>query len=333
VIARVLGRLGDECGGSIPFDRFMRAALYDPDVGYYTGRIRTVGSRGDFSTWPGLDSSLAGAVAAWLRESSPRHVIEVGAGSGRLAADMLGRLGWIRRRLTTLHIVEISPVLRREQQQLLRHRRVAWHDTMQDALRAAGGKADIYSNELADAFPCRVFIRHSGAWLELALHIGGGSARENPVPCALPRSSAFGGNPPDGARVEVHESYRRWLASWAPMWTAGRMLTVDYGAQMPALYHRRPEGTLRAYAHHQRLTGPDVYASFGRRDITADVNFTDLRTWGEDLGWTTDSLGTLSEFIASRRPRIRLPDAFAAPGESFQALVQSRSSSVDPAVG
>lgn len=324
MIARVLDRLSDECGGSVPFDRFMEAALYHPDVGYYTGKIRTVGARGDFSTWPGLDESLAQAIAAWLRESPRRHVIEVGAGTGRLLGGALDRLGWLRRRLTTCHIVEVSPTLRAEQQKNLRHRRVAWHDSMQDALRATGGEADIFSNELADAFPCRVFVRESGAWLELALQIEGGSAHEKLRPCALPRSSAFAGNPPDGSRVEVHESFRRWLASWAAHWTAGRMLTVDYGARMPALYHRRPAGTLRAYAHHQRLAGADVYAAFGRRDITADVNFTDLQAWGEDLGWTTQSLGTLSEFLAARRPHAPLPAAFAAPGEAFQALVQHR---------
>jgi SAM-dependent MidA family methyltransferase len=165
VTGGVLAKLQDECGGSIPIDRFMEAALYHPDLGYYTKRIRTVGARGDFTTWPGLDSSLARAVAAWLRERPLGHVIEAGAGTGRLAAQVLHHLGWARRWRTTYHIVEISPVLREEQRKTLKGRRIVWHDSMADALRAAGGRANIFSNELPDAFPCRVFVRQAGSWL------------------------------------------------------------------------------------------------------------------------------------------------------------------------
>ena len=103
------------------------------------------------------------------------------------------------------------------------------------------------------------------------------------------------------------------------------MLTVDYGATMPGLYHRRPSGSLRAYAHHQRLTGADVYGSFGHRDITADVNFTDLENWGKTLGWKTVSLDTLTDFVRRQCPRIALNDQFAEAGNAFQALLQSRS--------
>lgn len=318
-----LERLQDEFGGSIPFDRFMEAALYHPDFGYYTRHIRTVGARGDFSTWPGIDSSLARAVAAWLKRSRRRHVIEVGAGTGRMAASVLDRLGWGRRWRTTYHIVEVSPVLREEQKKLLRGRKVVWHEDLAEALDSSDGEADIFSNELPDAFPCRVFVRSAGSWLELALRIEGNSAREVLVSPELPASSALQAHPPEGSRVEVHESYRKWLEAWAPRWKAGRMLTVDYGGPMPGLYHRRPAGTLRAYAHHQRLQGPDVYASFGHRDMTADVNFTDLQEWGEALGWRTGFLGNLASFLKDQSPGIALPDALRGAGEAFHVLCQS----------
>ena len=318
-----LERLQDECGGSIPFDRFMEAALYHPDFGYYTKRIRTVGARGDFSTWPGIDSSLARAVAAWLKPGRRRHVIEVGAGTGLLAAGVLDRLGCVGRWRTTYHIVEVSPVLREQQKKLLRGRKVVWHDDPAEALDASGGEADIFSNELPDAFPCRVFVRSEGLWMELALRIEGNSAREVLVPAELPASSALQADPPEGSRVEVHESYRKWMEAWAPRWKAGRMLTVDYGGPMPGLYHRRPAGTLRAYAHHQRLQGPDVYASFGHRDITADVNFTDLQAWGEALGWQTGHQGTLASFLEGSQSPKAPPVALRGAGEAFYVLCQS----------
>lgn len=315
---------GLECGGSIPFERFMEAALYHPDFGYYTKRVRGIGRAGDFSTWPGLHSSLAHAIAAWLRASPSRHVIEAGAGTGELAAGVLKHLGFFQRLRTTLHIVEISPILRAAQEKLLKGKRVVWHRDMNGALDAAGGCANIYSNELPDAFPCRVFIREGSGWNELALKIDGNSAREVLRGCELPDSSSLQGEPPDGSRVEVHESYRRWLGSWAGSWKRGEMLTVDYGATMPELYRRRPSGSVRAYAHHQRLTGPDVYASFGHRDITADVNFTDIQSWGERLGWKTVSLDPLPGFLRAQCPRMALDDRFAEAGNAFQALLQRK---------
>lgn len=366
--AEFLSAIQEECGGCIPFDRFMAAALYHPDFGYYTKNIRTVGARGDFSTWPSLDGSLALGIAGWLAEQPGRHVIEVGAGTGRLAADVLRGLGWRRRWRTTLHIVEVSPVLRAQQLRTLRGQRVCWHATMAEALQACGGVADIYSNELPDAFPCRVFVRAGDSWSELAIRVEGGSAHETlrPVPNAdgsshfsdaahtgqnrflsktqggadacpgledeapvgldaaairtssLPCSSSLEGSPPEGSRVEVHESYRSWLQSWASGWTSGRMLTVDYGDEMPALYRRRPGGSIRAYAHQQRLTGKEITSGFGKRDITADVNFSDLRAWGEGLGWKTISSARLAEWMQS----VPLSPALREAGEAFRILVQ-----------
>ena len=320
--ADILAALQQEGGGSIPFDRFMGAALYDPQVGYYTRHIRSVGgARGDFSTWPGRDRSLAHAVAAWLREEGARDIVEVGAGTGRLAADVLSALGWFRRWRTTLHIVEISPVLRARQQEVLRGRNVAWHSSLSEALRSCGGRADIYSNELPDAFPCRAFLRTDSGWSEIGVQIEGGTAREVLRPGVLPPSSALCASLPPGSRVEVHESYQRWLASWSPDWREGRMLTVDYGDEMPGLYHRRPGGSLRAYAHQQRFTGAGIYTSFGHRDITADVNFTDLRAWGEELGWETCVNSTLKTWLEGHA---NLAPNLQEAAEAFRVLVQRR---------
>ncbi len=314
----------EECGGCIPFERFMREALYHPAFGYYSARIRGVGRAGDFSTWPALDRMPARAIAAWLRRARPRHIIEVGAGSGQMAADVLGGLGWLGRVRATYHIVEVSAPLRVKQQELL-GRRAVWHDDMGAALRAAGGRASIISNELPDAFPCRVFVRESESWRELAVRLEGGGVREVLVPCErLPRSSAFGHEFPEGSRIEVAESYHQWLGSWAGEWKGGRMLTIDYGGEMPELYRRRPAGTIRAYARQQRLTGSDVYGAFGQRDITCDVNFTDLRDRGESLGWTTRSLGSLGRFIESQLPGTILPEGFQDAAAAFQVLIQDR---------
>jgi SAM-dependent MidA family methyltransferase len=117
--------------------------------------------------------------------------------------------------------------------------------------------------------------------------------------------------------VEIHESYRHWLRGWAPHWTSGAMLTIDYGDPMPALYHRRTRGTLRGYAHHQRLTGHEIYQAPGRLDLTADVNFSDLEKWGEELGWKTTRHATLHEFLpATTEPQ------FLEAAKAFRVLDQ-----------
>ena len=256
------------------------------------------------------------------------HVIEAGAGTGELARTVLRRLGMWGRRGLTYHIVETSPVLRAEQQRALPQFRVAWHDSMADALAACGGRALIFSNELIDAFPCRVLEHRSGNWTEIGVRIDNGRV----VECALPRipppdlPQAL----PDGQRIEVHVSAAEWIASWAGAASEARMLTIDYGGTMPALYHRRPRGTLRAYFHHQRYEGIEIYNRFGKQDITADVNFTNLRDWTERCGWRTLALATQADFFAGHgATRAGLHDAQLADhtgaGAAFKVLIQEKS--------
>lgn len=76
------------------------------------------------------------------------------------------------------------------------------------------------------------------------------------------------------------------------------MLTVDYGGVGGSQYHRKMAGSLRAFWRHQCLTGSAVYSRFGEQDLTADVEFTDLETWGQKLGWKTLQKQTLAEWLS-----------------------------------
>ena len=162
---------------------------------------------------------------------------------------------------------------------------------------------------------------------ELALRLEGGRIVEEWVDRPLPDSTAFSLPWPDGQRVEVQESFRVWRRGWLPAWQAGSMLTIDYGDTCPVLYVRRPGGTLRAYAHHQRVEGHDVYAGFGLRDLTADVNFSDLQ---KESAFSTATLTTLAELIFKHDPfpvKNRTEEILHSPGgagEAFKALVQTR---------
>ncbi|MEO6847420.1 MAG: SAM-dependent methyltransferase, partial [Chthoniobacterales bacterium] len=238
--------------GPVTFERFMQAALYDSEVGYYSSRIRSVGARGDFSTASTLHPILGEAIATWLKslrksQLQSLHIIEIGAGTGALAKAILDKLGFLTRSRTHYHIVEVSEPLKVIQEETLHGRSVHWHADMNAALAACDGIAHIFSNELPDAFPCRIFVKTSAQWNELALELREG----NPVEVLIPVSSSekileqIAAHPfPDGQRIEIQESYRTWLKSWLPVWRSGEMLTIDYGDTFPGLYHRRPRGTV-----------------------------------------------------------------------------------------
>lgn len=305
-----------------PFSAFMARALFDPQRGYYTRHIKTVGARGDFSTSATLSPSLGRAVAAWLKSESRlhppvRHIIEIGAGDGSLMQSVRQSLGWWARRRLTFHIVETSPVLRAQQQQRF-GRKVRWHTDVESALAEVMGSAFIYHNELLDAFPATL-VRWNATeqlWQELWVPESLHPLQLDPAHFSTLRHTSFA----DGQRCELHPSIHDWLRAWTPHWKHGAMLTIDYGDDFPRLYHRRPLGTLRAYFMHQRLTGSDVYANPGRQDITADINFTDYRAWLRDCGVEEVSDQSLADFLRPHRAPARLLDADGA-GLAFKCLV------------
>ena len=316
----------------------MQEALYHPQFGYYTAHISDVGARGDFSTATTLDEGLGIAIAEWIKDRSKAlqwnrtSVIEVGAGSGALASTVLCHLGWIKRLRTEYTIVEASPILRKRQQEALRGRRVAWCHSMEEALKHLGGRALIFSNELVDAFPCRLFERVDSGWKEVGVYFANdGSLREVLLDLQddEPKCPEFA-HFPIGQRFERHDSYGSWLRSWRDGWKEGHLLTIDYGEPAETLYEKKPHGSLRAYWKHRRYTGLEVYARFGRQDITADINFSDLIQWGEESGWKMVSLNSQREFLMAwltQKKRNKVSTRFTTPGEAgdaFRLLEQKR---------
>jgi SAM-dependent MidA family methyltransferase len=308
------------------FDRFMEAALFDPEKGYYSRRISAVGKGGDFTTTAMISPSLGKAVAAWasaaLKETGCRHLIELGPGEGTLAAAVRKGLPWLQRLGVQVHLVERSEPLRAKQATLLKGG-VCWHATIEEALQTCGGRACFYSNEFVDAFPARRFRREIEGWSELYLAPGIPTGELWKSEEELPVSSAFDPSHRPGQIVEVHESFHRWWLGWLPRWKAGRMLTIDYGAEATPLYYRRPGGTLRAYSLQQRLEGRAAYANPGRQDLTADVNFTDLATW--PLGHAVvRKLESQRQFLQPFATPGNAADVYAidpdGPGEAFRVI-------------
>ena len=306
----------------------MARCLHDPKKGYYARNIRSIGQRGDFTTAPQISTAPAKAIAHWasqaMRQHKTHNLIEIGPGLGRLSQDLLKNLPFLTRLRTKLHLVESSAPLAEHQRSLL-GQKASFHINIHSALDACEGKAVIFSNELVDAFPVRLFEKQE-SWKEIHLDHSAGFTKEIPFSAAeLPSSSIFQQDLPDGQRVEVHESYHSWLTSWLPQWKHGEMLTIDYGEVAEKIYHRRPLGSLRAYLLHQRLEGDSIYQNPGLQDLTADVNFTDLAEWSspwlksyppENFAeflqpFQTKELTTLSlaasHFLALRQSPVHLP--------------------------
>jgi SAM-dependent MidA family methyltransferase len=275
------------------FDHFMAEALYGRR-GYYTTPKTLLGSRGDFTTTPKLDGRLAEKIASWIKEAWNRWaeklpVIELGPGDGTLAADIHKNLPWLARRKLDYHFVEISPHLAERQRKLVPS--AHHHSTLAQALAQTAGKALIISNEFFDAFPVRIF-RRSGDELFLD-----SKRSENWKPAEEHPESLLFDSPPE--RFEVAESIQQWVQQNLTHLRRGEILTIDYGGDLNQNYHRRPLGTLRAYAHHIRFLPPEAYRNPGKQDLTFDVFFPDLIRWTEATGLKTRSYSTQSDFLGT----------------------------------
>jgi SAM-dependent MidA family methyltransferase len=339
---------------------FMARALYDADAGYYTQNIAAVGGKSaDFATSASLDPGFSEAITRWIEQEIATsgdklrgacgkwHLIELGGGSGHLAKGVLRSLGWLGRRKTQYHLVELSPVMRNAQAHRLggRAKGVQWHSNIKEALEAAGGRAIIFSNEFIDAFPATVvqWDEESDSWCEVFLE-GRGKGRFAEVLAPIPSDrmshsivfdhERWSGVPlRDGQRCEILFSWRDWLQRWEKEADAIAMLTIDYGDTFPLLYRGRQNGTLRAYLKHERLEGTDIYANVGQQDLTADVNFTELQHWGEQVGFESVNLESQRDFLLrfgssntcssdSSVSKFLLDPAGA--GEAFRVLVQKK---------
>lgn len=286
----------------------MASALYGPQ-GYYTGNRTILGFRGDFTTTPKLATLLADRISRWIREAWKRNgtlpVIELGPGDGTLARDIRKSLGFFERRKLDYHFVEISTALSNRQQKI---NRGTWHPTLAAALEQTSGKALVISNEFFDAFPVRIF---NDQLEELYLDR---DAREIWKPGDdFPESTLFD-HPP--ARFEVAESIHQWFRSDLARLGKGDILTIDYGGDAREIYHRRPLGSLRAYAHHMRLLPPEAYQNPGKQDLTFDVSFPDLIRWGDEIGLEEVSLTTQADFLGT--------DDHHGAGGAFKVLHQRR---------
>ena len=286
-------RIADEIeqlGGAMAFSRFMELALYAPQLGYYSGGAAKLGASGDFTTAPEISplfgAALARAAAAIIAQSAP-DIIEFGAGTGKLARDVLAALARMGVAVESYTIIELSGELRARQQEALKDLpQVRWIEGFPDNFSGV-----VLANEVLDAMPVELVIRKDGAWQRQMVTVEAGEfafvQQPLPEPLALQlmRQIPDAEQLPEGYVTEIHPVAEGFMASLAGMMQHGRgaAILVDYGFPAREFYvDQRTGGTLMChYRHHAH---PAPFYLPGLQDITAHVDFTAMALAAQDAG-------------------------------------------------
>jgi SAM-dependent MidA family methyltransferase len=343
--------------GPITFAEFMREALYHPLHGYYTKpeAIRFADYYTSVDVHPIFGRLLARQFAEmWQQMDCPAEftVVEAGAGVGRLAG----------------HILEFAKSKLPAFCEALRYIAVERSPARSDQLAARlgqfirEGKCDasidipakipagcVFSNELLDAMAVHRVIQKASGLQEIFVTYDGSDFAEIGQPlssCAI--SEYFAAQQTllqEGQQAEAGLETCDWIMEIGRRLERGFVVTIDYGHEAGELYDaHHMSGTMLAYAAHE--TKEDYYAAPGQQDLTAHVNFTALRLWGERIGLYTLGLVSQTAFLlalgkgnefadlydegmdeADRvRARLQLKTLIypEGMGERFQVLIQGK---------
>jgi SAM-dependent MidA family methyltransferase len=341
---KLISRIQPE--GPITFRDFMDTALYDPEFGYYNTERLKIGPTGDYYTSSNVHAAFGAILANAFLDLwpvRPLALVEIGAGSGQLALDILTALRDEHASVfaqTSYRIVETSPAMRARQREKLWSfgNQVSWNQ-IQDLDRIEG---IIFSNEVVDAMPVhRIKISDSSItelFVATAESIGpdfdpvrprvaGGLASDPELLLAWGQPSnhrledyvrSVRIRLTEGQIVEINLDALDWLTQMARALANGLLITIDYGDIAPHLYGPdRRAGTFRCFYNHRLVDDP--LERIGEQDMTASVNFTALMEHGATLGFETLSYERQSAFLM-RNGLIERMEAMQDPTGSMEEM-------------
>lgn len=352
-----------DAGGQIGFAEYMHHVLYAPGLGYYSAGTTKFGEAGDFITAPEVSSIFGRIVArqcaAVFAEIDSASILEFGAGSGKLAADILLGLA----ELDALpprgyQILEVSADLRERQQSFLRNEipdlidRVTWLDCPPKEHSGV-----IIANEVLDALPVERFIRRRNGIAQICVAVKDDTfalcerdAPENLAAAVSAIEAKLGAPLAEGYASEVCLAAPRWLGDIARTLCDGVVFLFDYGVGLREYYApARSGGWLRCHFRHHAHEDPLILP--GIQDVTSWVNFTTIADaaakGGLDIaGFVTQSQfligGGLEQLLADFREmpidaqlklsaQVKLLTLPAEMGENFKCLGLSRGVLTQPA--
>jgi SAM-dependent MidA family methyltransferase len=293
-------------GGWLDFARYMALALYAPGLGYYSGGATKLGAAGDFVTAPELSRAFAHAIAltldAELAVLGSNEVLELGAGSGALAAGLLDTFAKLGRDVR-YRILEPSADLKERQQRALAPfaGRVEWLER----LPAPPFTGVVVANEVLDALPVARFEILAGEPRALGViangqHVGWGPSRADATLAAAVRAveDALATPLPSGYRSELCLTLPPWLLALGDSLARGSLLFVDYGLARRDYYHeQRADGTLICHYRHRAHGDPFLYP--GLQDITAWVDFSACADAAVAAGFEIAGFTTQGQYLLS----------------------------------
>jgi len=287
-------------GGKIPFAKYMDLALYTPGLGYYSGGMQKFGMHGDFVTAPELSALFSKCLARQCQEILENlgdgDILEIGAGSGQMAADILLALTKANALPNYYYILELSADLKKRQQEKIAtlcprfFNRVVWLET----LPLFDFKGVILANEVLDAMPVHQFHIHQNILHEVEVTVQDEKLQHQISPTNNPHLLAHYHSQtwPTEYTSEINLHLKPWIMSLSDILKSGVILIIDYGFPQHEYYHpQRSMGTLmchyRHYAHHDPFLYP------GLQDITAHVDFTAIAEAASEIA--LDVLGYTSQ--------------------------------------
>jgi SAM-dependent MidA family methyltransferase len=304
---RVVAHVRDDierAGGFITFTRYMELVLYAPALGYYVAGARKFGPAGDFVTGPELTPLYGAAIArqlgAILAATPGRQIVELGAGSGALAASLLNALARCGAPPLSYRILEVSPQLRALQRATIETRatgevaRVEWLDRLPAAIDGV-----VMMNEVLDAIAPRLIARRSGRWFERGVVSNGDTLAwdERPLDDARVRAVAGARFPAEGDYAsEVNPAAEALVTTLAARIASGALFIVDYGFPRHEYYHsQRNDGTLVGHYRHRVHADPFLWP--GLSDLTSHVDFTSVANAAERAGLHVAGFATQASFL------------------------------------
>ncbi len=300
-----LRALAADAGGALTFEQFMEAALFAPGLGYYSAGARKLGAAGDFVTAPEISPlfgrCVARNVAAVLAGLDGGAVLEIGAGSGSLAAQVLGELARRGAPAPRYQILERSADLRERQRAAL----AGWASVeWLDELPARGLRGVVLANEVLDALPAIRFRIDQDGVSEEVVRLAGEAletAFEAPrTACLAPRVAALRAALPEplapGYVSEIAPAREAWVASVAEVLEQGVIVVLDYGYPRREYYHpQRAAGTLRCHLGHRAHDDPLAHP--GVQDVSVHVEFTAIAEAAHGAGLEVAGFTTQAEFL------------------------------------
>lgn len=329
LVARIREEI-DRSGGWISFGRYMELALYEPGLGYYSAGAAKFGVAGDFVTAPELSPlfsrCLANQCADVLKALKGGDILELGAGSGVMAADLLNELEALDALPARYLILEVSAELKQRQRATLetraaRHlRRVEWLDALPTSSRRPSKsrrkaaslpaiaailpiKGVILANEVMDAIPVDRFRIRSAEVHALGVTWQSGKLdwSEVRVRGELNRrvraiEKELGVSFPEGYTSEINLRIPAWVHGLGDALKKGAILLMDYGLPRRQYYGpERHDGTLLCHFRHQFNNDP--FRCVGLQDIGAWVDFTTVAESAVDAGLKLAGFTTQAHFL------------------------------------